>query len=187
MILNFQKAIKSKSKNTSTPILLAIMMVCFSFKTFAQFIPSQGIPNLPIDIPANIQLPNLGSSRIQSGSRLDDQPRKQILDPLEKAKQDSITLKNVLRKLTQRLQLEMEKGETLESIQKGEVFNADNVSKITSAISKLADKKVLAFQAMQVMEEFQEFLIRNNQGDFLKQIAMLMPDFIDYMISKEQN
>lgn len=89
MILNFQKAIKSKSKNTSTPILLAIMMVCFSFKTFAQFIPSQGIPNLPIDIPANIQLPNLGSSRIQSGSRLDDQPRKQILDPLEKAKQDS--------------------------------------------------------------------------------------------------
>lgn len=105
----------------------------------------------------------------------------------EKAKNDSITLKNVLRKLTKRLQIEMEKGETPESIEKGESFNADNVSKITSSIAKLADKKVLAFQAMQVMEEFQEFLIRNNQGDFLKQIAMLMPDFIEYMMSKEKD
>ena len=104
----------------------------------------------------------------------------------EKAKNDTISLKNVLRKLTKRLQLEMEKGETPESIEKGETFNADNVSKITSAIAKLADKKVLAFQAMQVMEEFQDWLVMTNQGEFLKQIAMFMPDFIDYMISKEK-
>lgn len=104
----------------------------------------------------------------------------------EKAKNDSISLKNVLRKLVNLLDIELKKGESPASIEKGEVVNADNISKITSAIAKLADNKVMAFQAMQVMEELQDFLILNNEGEFLKQIASLMPNFIEYMMHKEK-
>lgn len=63
--------------------------------------------------------------------------------------------------------------------------NPDDIAKISSAIERITDKKANSYQAMQVMQLFQDYLVLSGKNELVREVAGVAPDFVEYLIKMQ--
>lgn len=81
----------------------------------------------------------------------------------------------IIKKLKKSLKEELEKTP----------LNADNVSKLNTALKSFSDRKVLASQGISVLSKYMNYLIISGKQELGKQVAASSPDFIKYLLDNE--
>jgi predicted transcriptional regulator len=93
----------------------------------------------------------------------------------ERKEAADLTDAEILKKLKESLKEELDK----------KPLNADNVSKLNTAIRTISDRKIMASTGITVLSKFMNYLMLSGKQDIAKLVASASPDFINHLLDHE--